>query len=147
MPGYLLATILLGFPFLELVLLIVVGGAIGGWVFALLLASATAGWMLIKAERTSFAARMHAARRSSTSLLTAVAASGRTVIAGVLLILPGLISDVAAILLLLWPRRKSDRAPGNIEVMFADGARPDQRAADEGPRGKPILEGEFRRLD
>lgn len=161
MPGYLLAAILLGFPLLELFLLILVGGAIGGWVFALLIASATVGCLLIREERTVFVARMHAARDSSTSVITAIRASGRKVVAGVLLIIPGLITDVAALALLLWPAGKtaSTRSRGGFQFsMSGDPKGAPTPAREEGPAlsretvltepsAGETLEGDFKRID
>ncbi len=161
MPGYLIAAILLGFPLLELFLLILVGGAIGGWVFALLIASATVGWLLIKEERSGFVARMEAARDSSTSVVTAIKESGRKVIAGILLIIPGLITDVAALALLLWPVRKAGSAHGRGGFQFSMSSDPKGAPAParengpmpmretiftESPDGK-TLEGDFKRID
>ncbi len=161
MPGYLIAAILLAFPLLELLLLILVGGAIGGWVFALLIASATAGWLLIKEERIGFMARVEAARNSSTSVVAAIKASGRKVIAGVLLIIPGLITDVAALALLLWPVGKTASARSRGGFQFGMSSNPrgaPTPAREDGP--KPIretiftaspdgetLEGDFKRID
>ncbi len=152
MPGYLIAAILLGFPLLELLLLILVSGAIGGWVFALLIASAAIGWLLIKEERSVFMARMEAARNSSTSVVTAIKASGRKVIAGILLIIPGLITDVAALALLLWPARKTTSPGGGFEFSMSskpEGGRTAPAKAEvfiEPADGK-TLEGDFKRVD
>lgn len=160
MPGYLIAAILLGFPLLELFLLILVGGMIGGWVFALLLAGAVAGWLLIREESAGFVARLEAARGSRSSVVSAVAASGRNVIAGILLIIPGLISDVIALALLLWPARSTaSRRRGGLEFGMASEqpyhhkqAQSVNRSSASEPTSGPApahdtLEGEYKRLD
>ena len=66
-------------------------------------ASALAGALLLRNERVSFRARTLAALRGDQPLLRGLLDSGRRVLAALLLILPGIISDVIALLLLLLP--------------------------------------------
>lgn len=100
------------------------------------LASTVAGAMLLRQERVSFRARTIAALHSDQSVLRGVLDSGRRVLAGLLLILPGVISDVIALVLLLLPI--------NVGNAFA----PQPATAGRAPfsRGSSI-DGDFRRLD
>ncbi|MBY0579928.1 MAG: FxsA family protein [Burkholderiales bacterium] len=107
-----LLLILLGFSVLEIYFLVKLADHIGGLaVIALLIASAYAGWQLLKSEFRSLLNR----------IFTPASFDGfpaRKMIAGILLILPGIISDIAAILLLLWPRHSHEPDNGIIEGKF-----------------------------
>lgn len=101
--------ILLAFPVAEGVLLyrLAQGPAgSGGWVVAWLLFAAVAGVVLIKQARFSLLARLGSALSQGRFSLAALIDSFRTVLAGLLLIFPGLISDVMAMVVLLWPIRE-----------------------------------------
>ena len=97
--------IMLSFPALEVYLLVAVYQYIGWWVIALLVLSALAGMALIAEERLVFIARMVMTLQNGGSPFRALFQSGRNMVAGALLIFPGLISDVLALLILLIPGR------------------------------------------
>ena len=65
--------------------------------------SALAGAVLLRNERVTFRAKTLAALRGDQPLLRGLLDSGRRVLAALLLILPGIMSDVIALLLLLLP--------------------------------------------
>lgn len=76
---------------------------IGWWLLAWLIFGLLAGRLLIKGESMAMVGRLAATMQSGQSPFAALWRSGRTMLAGVLLIFPGVISDVIALLLLLWP--------------------------------------------
>ena len=121
--------IVLSFPTLEIYTLVKVYQNIGLWVVALLLLSTMAGAMLIAQERIAFFGRMIMTVQSGGSPIRALFESGRTMIAGGLLIFPGFISDGLAIALLLIPAR-----------MFG-------RKAQANKPADHVIEGEYRRED
>jgi len=107
--------ILMGFPLLEGAVLYKLAAGPdghGGWVLAWLVFAAIAGVALIKQARFAMVARLGAALAQGHFSIAAVIDSFRTVIAGLLLIFPGVISDVMALILLLIPIREPafDRA-------------------------------------
>ena len=133
----LILVILMGFPVLEGAVLyeLAVGPTgHGGWVLAWLVFAAIAGVVLIKQARFSLVTRLAAALSQGQFSLAAIIDSFRTVLAGLLLIFPGVISDVMALFLLLLPLREPayQRAP---------------RATPNGTRIRSdgVIEGEFRR--
>ena len=63
----------------------------------------SAGFLLLRNERTAFRARTVAALHGEQSLLRGLVDSGRKVLAAMLLILPGVVSDLVALLLLALP--------------------------------------------
>ena len=120
--------LLLSFPVLEAIGIFWAARDIGGWVLLWLLLAAVAGVMLIRVERVAWSARMLFSVQSGANPMASLFATGRILLAGGLLVFPGFISDVLALVLMLmpgsWGRRKID---------------PMRPANDD------ILEGEFRR--
>lgn len=98
--------ILLGFPALEIFVLVQLAGVIGWWLLLWLMVSAFAGWTLIQEEKLAVFGRLFSSLQSGQPLGYAMLDSLRTLIAGVLLIFPGVVSDVIALVLLLLPRPK-----------------------------------------
>ncbi len=97
---------------------------------ALMIAPAIAGSLLLRHERVAFRARTLAALRGDRPLLRGLLDSGRKVLAAILLIVPGIVSDLMALTLLLLPL--------NIGASFAP--------MSAGTVRRP-LEGDFRRVD
>ena len=134
--------ILMGFPLLEGALLFKLASTPGSgfWVLAWLAFAAVAGIVLIKQARFSLISRLGQALAHGQFSLAALIDSFRTVIAGLLLIFPGFISDMMALVILLIPIR---------EPAFASAVsgRANQRASAGRPfGGEPsVIEGEFRR--
>jgi len=115
----------LAFPVLEAWVLFRLGERFGWWVVAWLIAAVVIGVLLIRLEKLVWAIRIAGSLRESRSPLAALLASVRSVVVGVLLIFPGVVSDVLALLLWIWPLPKGTPL---------------------GP-GADAIEGEFRRED
>ena len=120
--------VLLSFPVLEAIGIFWVASAIGNWVVLWLLLATAAGIMLIRVERVAWSARLLFSVQSGTHPLTALFASGRILLAGGLLVFPGFISDVIALVLLLIPGTWAQRKPDPLR-----------------PANDDVLEGEFKR--
>ena len=137
---FLVLGILMGFPLLEGAVLYELASGPnghGGWVLAWLAFAAVAGVVLIKEARFSLITRLAAALSQGQFSLAAIIDSFRTVLAGLLLIFPGIISDVMALCLLLLPIREA--AFQHAPVRQSRGSRDDALRADG------VIEGEFRR--
>lgn len=107
-----LLAILLAFCFTEIYFLIKLAEHVGALpVFALIAASAYAGWQLVRHEYRSFLGRIFMPAGLANP-------PARNLVAGILLIVPGLLSDIAAIALLLWPKKAPAREDGIIEGSF-----------------------------
>lgn len=124
--------ILLAFPVLEIWILAELAGRYGGWVLAYLLIIAVLGWRLVKDEKLLMGGRMMESLRSGGTPARALFMSGKNLIAGVLLLIPGIITDAIAVVLLLIPAAD----PGLNNAYRNTGAANDD-----------IIEGEFRRED
>jgi UPF0716 protein FxsA len=95
--------ILLSFPVIDLVVTMRFARWTGIPTLVWLLASAAVGTLLLRHERGGFRARTLGALRGDQPLMRGLVDSGRKVLAGMLFILPGLLSDLLAIALLLLP--------------------------------------------
>jgi UPF0716 protein FxsA len=130
--------ILMGFPLLEGALLYTLGQGHGGWVAAWLVFAAIAGVVLIKQARFSLVTRLASELSRGQFSLSAMIDSFRTVAAGLLLIFPGIISDILALALLLLPSREPV-----YRYAHARGDRAETPAQKS--TGGGVIEGEFRR--
>lgn len=128
---FIIIAILLAFPFLEIAVLIELSQRYGWWVLVYLLIIGYLGLQLIRSEKDLIAARMFQQMGAGGNPLSAMLSTARNMFAGVLLLIPGVISDLIAVLILLIP---------------AAGSRPDNA---EGPSryhasaNDDVIEGEF----
>lgn len=128
--GLIFLLVLLGFPALEIYTMMRIADFIGWWLLVWLIFSALTGWMLIKEESLAVFGRLAVAMQNSQSPITALWDSGRTMLAGLLLIIPGVLTDVIALVLLLLPNKTgvtgARRAPddnvfeGEVRVVEAE---------------------------
>ena len=88
-----LMAILLGFPLLEAVVLVRLAQDLGWWVLAWVVLAACAGAALIKEARFAMLTRVAAGVAQGRFPITALTDTVRTVLAGLLLIFPGVVSD------------------------------------------------------
>ncbi len=127
MPALFILIAVLAFPVAEAWSLFWLAGKIGWWALAWVGGSFLLGLSLIRFERLAFAPRMLFNLQQGHSPFKALFTSTRLFMAGGLLMFPGLITDVMAVLLLLIPGTWR-RPPG---------AQPERAANDD------IIEGEF----
>jgi UPF0716 protein FxsA len=135
---FIVLALILGFPLAEGTLLYHLAAGPqghGGWVLAWLIFAAIGGVVLIKQARFSLVSRLASALSQGQFSLAAVIDSFRTVVAGLLLIFPGVISDIMALCLLLLPVREPAYQP-----VRTNSPRGDTRM-DSGS----VIDGEFRR--
>ncbi len=131
----LLLLIVLGFPLVDLYATIRFARWTGVPVWGWLLMSFIAGAYLLRNERMAFRANTIAAMHGEQPLLRGLLDSGRKVLAGVLFMLPGVLSDLIALVLLALPL--------NLGREFGPRTVP---AGQYGGPGKAI-DGEFRRME
>lgn len=124
-----LLLILLGFPALDIYVTIQFAAWTGVPVWFWLGAGIVGGWVLLRNERVAFRAKTHAALSGHAPLLISLLDSGRKVLAGILFILPGVVTDIAALALLALPINLTSR----LQTQAGGGGK--------------ILDGEYRRLD
>ncbi|HEV2979307.1 MAG TPA: FxsA family protein [Casimicrobiaceae bacterium] len=131
---FLVLLIVLIFPVLDVLATVRFARWTGIPAVAWFVASAIAGVLLLRKERITFRAKTLAALRGDQPLLRGLLDSGRRVLAAVLLISPGIVSDLIALLLLLLPI--------NLGPPLAT-----QPASVSRGFRRDSLEGDFRRVD
>lgn len=119
---------LLGFPLAEAIVLVRLSAVVGWWMLAWVIVAALVGIALIKEARFAMVARLAAGLAHGQFSIAALTDSARTVFAGLLLIFPGVLSDIVALMVLLLP------SPRVLEPAA-------RRRATHGR----LIEGEFRR--
>ena len=137
MPLIFILLILLAFPTLEILVLIKLGNLYGSWLLLYLVLMAILGIRLIREEKQVMAGRFIQSISQGGTPLRAIFGTAKNLVAGILLIIPGVISDAIAVILLLIPSPKPilgdmNNAPKNTN----------KRAAND-----DVIEGEFRRED
>jgi UPF0716 protein FxsA len=156
--------LLLAFPVVELLLLIKLAATVGflttvGWI----LATAVLGFVILRRQGTAVIADARRAVFTNASPVDAAGKGLAGVVAGVLLITPGVIADAIGLALLVPPlRRLIGRAVfGRVRIVHptagpgraADGpgagaAAASPRSAHKPRRGAgPVIETDYRRLD
>ena len=100
---------LLALPFMEFAAFVAIAGSIGFlWALSLLLATSLAGAMVLRHAGGSHIARVRVAMGAdSFTALQADSAGSFTLLAGILLLIPGFITDILGLLLLLAPLRRA----------------------------------------
>jgi len=114
---------LLGLPLAELAVFVAVAATIGfGWALILVLAASLTGALVLRHAGGNHIARVRVAMaEGSFTSLRADSTGGLVLLAGFLLLIPGFITDVAGLLLLLAPLRRA------LAAAFG-GGKPPQRA-------------------
>jgi UPF0716 protein FxsA len=132
---FILLIIVLGFPFIDLYATVRFARWTGVPVWGWLAMSFIAGGYLLRNERIAFRANTIAAMHGEQPLLRGLVDSGRKVLAGMLFMLPGVLSDLIALVLLALPI--------NVGRQFA------RHTAGAGRYRAPLdtIEGDYHRVD
>ena len=128
---FVVLAILLAFPIADLYVTSRIARWTGVPLWLWLTGSFLAGLLVLRNERMEFRARMVSALRGDQSLMRDLLDSGRKVIAAFLLIIPGLVSDLMALVLLALP----------LNV----GHEPQPQAA--GRYRRDVIDGDYRRIE
>ena len=124
---------LLALPIAEISILISLANQYGWWVLLYLVVVALLGLQLIRDEKLLFSVRMMQNLTQGGNPIKALFGSARNIIAGILLIIPGVLTDIIAVVLLLIPVNKSGQNASKHQAR--------QAANDD------VIEGEFHRED
>jgi len=131
----LLLLILLAFPIAEIWLLIDLGQRFGWWLALYLVLVTYLGWRLIQEEKQLLAGRMMQTLMQSPAPNLAIFGGLKNLLAGILLMIPGIMTDIIAVLLLLIPTAKPMQ--GN----------PFQNNPSSNSANDDVIEGEYTRED
>ncbi len=139
----LLVAILLAFPVAEIYLLFQLGDRYGGWLLLYLVVITYLGLQLIKGEKQMMSAKIMQSIQAGGNPFKAAIGAARNLFAGVLLVIPGVITDVIAAILLLIPiqQPKIDANADSYQT-YGGGFEGSRRDADSQPANDDIIEGE-----
>lgn len=147
--AFVLFLISIALPLLEITVLVKVGQAIGFWTtLGILVGIALMGLGILYSQGWSTLSQVQQALMRGEAPFGPMLDGFLLVVAGVLLLTPGLITDVVALPLLIPPvrrwlaRRILDQVPHAAEV-HVEGVRRPEREQSAGP----VIEGEFERID
>ena len=134
---FLIGIILLAFPFVEIFLLVNLAHKYGWWVLFYLVVMGFLGLQLIRGEKLLLSAKMMQSLSAGGNPIKTLLGSARNMVAGVMLIIPGVITDIIAVILLLIPMSKPSLA-GATNSQHQDSYTPNTNAAND-----DIIEGEY----
>ncbi|MEO1079823.1 MAG: FxsA family protein [Pseudomonadota bacterium] len=142
--------ILLLLPWAELYGLIQLGGRIGGFAtLVYVFLTLVLGMSIVRAQGMEIVARLREAQESSILTGRLLADDLAVGLGGVLLAIPGLITDLLAVAVLLGPlwRRLIGQTRSASPYMAQRGPNAPHRSTEGQPRRHDTIEGEFRRID
>ena len=143
---FVLLLLFIGLPMVEIYVLIKVGHELGAlWTIALLLGIAALGSALLRLQGLATLANVQAAITRGELPTETILEGLVLLLAGVLMVTPGFVTDLAGFLFLLPPvRRALARALGAglmLRVLRRSGTRP---SGASGPPSSQVLEGNYR---
>jgi len=124
---------LLAFPIAEIWILMSLAHQYGWWLMLYLVVVAMLGLRLIRDEKQLFSIRMMQSLTQGGNPIKAMFGGARNIIAGILLIIPGVMTDILAAILLLIPVNNHGQKPPAYQT---------EKAAND-----DVIEGEFHRED
>lgn len=124
---------LLAFPVAEIWILVSLAQQYGWWVAIYIIGIALLGLQLIRDEKQQLSGRMMQNLTQGGNPMKAMFGSARNIIAGVLLVIPGVMTDIIAVILLLIPIKSGGQSSPAYKG---------QQAAND-----DVIEGEFHRED
>lgn len=141
---FLTLLILLAFPFAEIFLLIQWGDEYGGWLLLYLVVIGYLGLQLIRGEKLLISAKMMQSLSAGGNPIKTIIGSARNMVAGVLLIIPGIITDIIAVILLLIPMSKPSLGTNSQNHTTNHQY---QQSTHKNTANDDVIEGEYTKID
>jgi UPF0716 protein FxsA len=136
--------ILLGFLVTEIYLLFTLGQRYGLWLLVYLVLVGYLGLQLILGEKEIMTAKMMQSIQAGGNPMKSMMGSARNFMAGILLMIPGVITDVFAVILLLIPIKQPKVSPNAGSYQTDDaGYEANFKDANQQPANDDIIEGEY----
>tara|TARA_B100000787_G_scaffold142243_1_gene111501 strand:+ start:51 stop:470 length:420 start_codon:yes stop_codon:yes gene_type:complete len=127
---------LISLPFFEIWGLFKLGGLYGWWFFLYIVTMAILGWQLIQDEKTLVLARVMNMMTQGGNLFSVLLGSAKNLLAGVLFLFPGIITDLFGFILLMIPIQNS---MNKASSPFSEKRKNNTDNSDD------VIEGEYRR--
>ena len=142
---FILLLLFVGLPMIEIYVLIQVGQVIGAlWTIALLVAIAALGSALLRLQGLATLASVQAAMSRGELPTSAILEGLVLLVAGVLMVTPGFVTDLAGFMCLLPPLRRALARALGAALMLRVQRGVGRRAAPMKAAGKRVLEGDYR---
>ncbi len=142
---FILLLLFIGLPMIEIYVLIQVGQVIGAlWTIALLVAIAALGSALLRLQGLATLANVQAAMSRGELPTSAILEGLVLLVAGVLMVTPGFVTDLAGFMCLLPPLRRALARALGAALMLRVQRGVGRRAAPMKAAGKRVLEGDYR---
>lgn len=151
---FIILALLIAFPLAELFLLAKLVSHYGFlWVLFYVVVVAMLGLQLIKEEKQLFSGRFKQQMLQGGSPFKAMFGSARNIFAGILLLVPGVITDVFAVILLLIPVKSSPASKTNYQETHYESyerttfgqSQSEGKSTSKTDKEYDIIEGEYRR--
>ncbi|MES2500964.1 MAG: FxsA family protein [Pseudomonadota bacterium] len=139
---FLIGLILLAFPFAELFLLISLADEYGWWLLFYLVVIGYLGLQLIRGEKLLLSAKMMQSMAAGGNPVKTMLGSARNMVAGILFIIPGVITDIIGVILLLLPISKQNPNP-TTNAYDQPFQQPYQQNPETRAANDDVIEGEF----
>ena len=139
---FLILLILLAFPFAEIFLLVNLADNYGWWVLFYLVVIGFLGLQLIRGEKLLLSAKMMQSLAIGSNPIKTLLGSARNMVAGVLFIIPGVMTDIIAVVLLLIPMRKANFA-GATNKQHTDSYQANSYQPNTSAANDEVIEGEY----
>lgn len=131
----------------EIWILINLANQYGWWLLVYLVVVALLGLQLIRDEKLLFSGRMMQNLVQGGNPIKAIFGSARNIIAGILLIIPGVMTDIIAALLLLIPVSKPSNSGGYQQHTEFDNSNYSKHDQNKRAANDNVIEGEYHRED
>ena len=147
---FLIGLILLAFPVAELWLLVELAHRYDWWLLFYLVVVGWLGLQLIREEKSLISGRMIQALSAGGNPMKVILGSARHFFAGVLLIIPGVMTDIIAVVLLLMPVENT-KASTKESVSYGDAEQTNYKSSQKSSyktnhskaANDDVIEGEF----
>ena len=133
----------LGFVASEIFLLIVLGQRYGIWLLLYLVLIGYLGLQLIRGEKQMMSAKMMQSIQAGGNPLKTMMGSARNFIAGILLMIPGVLTDIIAAILLLIPMQQAKVDPSASSYQTDGSGFEGSYSRSSNPANDDVIEGEY----
>lgn len=139
--------ILLAFPVAEIYLLVTLGQRYGWWLLFYLVVITYLGLQLIRGEKQMMSAKVMQSLKAGGNPIKTMMGSARNMFAGILLVIPGVITDVMAVILLLIPIQQPKVSPNTDSYQTdASGFEANFKHANTRSANDDVIEGEYEEI-
>jgi UPF0716 protein FxsA len=136
-----------GFVGTEIYLLIVLGQRYGIWLLLYLVLVGYLGLQLIRGEKQMMSVKMMQSIKAGGNPLKTMMGSARNLIAGIFLMIPGVLTDIIAAILLLIPIQQPKVDPSASSYQTDSSGFEGSYSSSSNPANDDVIEGEYEEVN